>query len=464
MLRAGAARPHVLTVTMPGGTAVRLAAEQELRRRGWPRAMTPADADVLLIAGGSAAHFAEVLDAAWRAMPAPRARAHAALPDEVAAALEAGRARLGDRSEQALAAPAAGTSRDPYQNGDDAVGGQEPVGRDRGYDGRETGGRRPGTMGGAAHDGHDTGGMDMGRGTHHGHEAGGGGADDMGGMDMSGGAHHGHDMSGMDMGGMEMPGGLPMADRGADRDGLRLDQLHVPLGPVLPDWPAGLVVHLTLQGDVVQHAEAQILGPGGGGSFWDEPWRRAAAGEPVTTGEAVRRCAASYLDSLGRFLGVAGWDDAATVARRLRDDALAGVPGSRLRPAARRAVRRVARSRTLAWLTRGLGVLLPDDAAAAGVRGPALRAAGDVTARYRRWCAELAEAVGALEDGSPLGAAGPEPARGPLGDTHSPSAGLLAALPSLLDGAELAAARLIIASLDPDLDELAVPANSGHDH
>ena len=36
MLRAGAARPHVLTVTMPGGTAVRLAAEQELRRRGWP--------------------------------------------------------------------------------------------------------------------------------------------------------------------------------------------------------------------------------------------------------------------------------------------------------------------------------------------------------------------------------------------------------------------------------------------
>jgi hypothetical protein len=258
-------------------------------------------------------------------------------------------------------------------------------------------------------------------------------------------------MGGMDMGGMEVPGGLPMADRGADRDGLRLDQLHVPLGPVLPDWPAGLVVHVTLQGDLVQHAEAQALGPGGGGSFWTEPWRRAAAGEPVTTGEAARR-------------GAAGSDDAATVARRLRDEALAGAPGSRLRPPLHRFARRVARSRTLAWLTRGLGVLLPDDAAAAGVRGPALRAAGDVTARYRRWCAELAEAVGALEDGSPLGATGPEPPRGPLNDTQSPSAGLLAALPSLLDGAELAAARLIIASLDPDLDELAVPAHSGHDH
>jgi hypothetical protein len=214
----------------------------------------------------------------------------------------------------------------------------------------------------------------------------------------------------------------------------------------------------------VQHAEAQALGPGAGGSFWSDPWRRAAAGEPVTTGEAARRGGASYLDSLGRFLAVAGWNDAATVARRLRDDALVGVPGWRLRPPAHRFARRVTRSRTLAWLTGGLGVLVPDDAAAAGVGGPALRAAGDVTARYRRWCAELADDIAAVDDGSPLGAAGPEPPRGPLGDTRPPSAGLLAALPGLLDGAEFAAARLIIASLDPDLDELPAPAHSGHDH
>jgi hypothetical protein len=281
----------------------------------------------------------------------------------------------------------------------------------------------------------------------------------MGGMDMGG-----MDMGGMDMGGMDMPAGLRMAGRGADRDGLRLDQLHVPLGPVLPDWPAGLVIHLTLQGDVIQHAEPEALGPGTAGSFWSEPWRCAVAGEPVTTGEAARRGAASYLDSLGRFLGIAGWDDAAAVARRLRDDALAGAAGSRLRPAVHRFARRVARSRTLAWLTCGLGVLMPDDAAAAGVGGPALRAAGDVTARYRRWCAELAEAAAALDDGSPLGAAGPEPPRGPLDDTRTPSAGLLAALPRMLDGAELAAARLIIASLDPDLDECPVRAPASHDH
>ena len=38
-----------------------------------------------------------------------------------------------------------------------------------------------------------------------------------------------------------------MADRGDDRDGLRLDQLHLPLGPVLPDWPAGLVLRVITQ-------------------------------------------------------------------------------------------------------------------------------------------------------------------------------------------------------------------------
>jgi hypothetical protein len=427
LLRAGAARPHVLAVTMPGGTAVRLAAEEQLRGRGWPAAMTPADADVLLVAGDRAAPFAGVLEETWRAMPAPRARADAARPGEVAAALEAARARLGDRpGQQALATSAAGTGWDAHLSGDGAADGHEPDTTDGGRHGHETGGGSPGGMGGAA--------------------------------------HHGHDMGGMDMGGMEMPGGLPMADRGADRDGLRLDRLHVPLGPVLPDWPAGLVVHLTLQGDVVQHAEARALGPGGGGSFWDEPWRRAVAGEPVTTGEAARRRAAAYLDSLGRFLAVAGWDDAAMGARRLRDQTLAGTPSVRLGPAVHRFARRVARSRTLAWLTRGLGVLTTGDADAAGVRGPALRAAGDVTARYRRWCAELCDAAAALDDGSSLDPAATEPARGPLDDAGAPSAALLAALPRLLDGAELAAARLIIASLDPDLDDLPARAAASHDH
>ncbi|HEV2259806.1 MAG TPA: hypothetical protein VGS06_42400 [Streptosporangiaceae bacterium] len=397
LLRAGAARPHVLAVTMPGATAVRLAAEDYLRRRGWPEAMTPADADILLTCGDPADPMAAAVSETWQAMPAPRTRATAARPAEVAEALEEARARLTDRDAQRALAPV-------------------------------------GTRGAL---------LRHGRARQ---------------------ADHG-DMAGMDMGGMHMDmaagpvRGLPMAHQGDDRDGLRLDRLHVPLGPVLPDWPAGLVVRLTLQGDVVQQAEPEVLG-GGGGSFWDEPWRGAAAGEHVAAGDAARRRAAAHLDSLGRFLSLAGWGAAAQAARRLRDELMAGVPAGRLRPDARRFARRVGGSRTLAWLTAGLGELSAGDAAAAGA-GP--RPAGDVTARYRRWCADLEAAVSALEDASPLRPGDLEPPRGPAADGSAPSAGMLALLPGLLAGTELAAARLIVASLDPDLDELPARAAASHD-
>ena len=427
LLRAGAARPHVLAVTMPGATAVRLAAEEQLRRWGWPAAMTPADADILLVAGDPVSPLAGVLEETWTAMPAPRARAGASGPGEVAAALDAARARLGDRAGQlALAAEGTGHSRVGHNGGGDHQAGQE----------------------------HGTSG-------HHGHEAGGGG---LGGEDDAH-AMAGMHVSGMEMdtGGMAMPGGRRMAGRGGDRDGLKLDQLHVPLGPVLPDWPAGLVIRVTLQGDVVQEAEPEALGAGGG-SFWDEPWRRAAAGELVATREAARRRAAAHLDSLGRFLAVAGWDAAATVAHRLRDGILAGTPSGRLGQDVGRFTRKVARSRTLAWLTGGLGVLSAGDADAAGVRGPALRAAGDVTARYCRWCAELDETIAALDDGSPFDPMAIEPPRGPAEDGAAASAALLAVVPRLLAGTELAAARLIVASLDPDLDELPARAEAAHGH
>jgi hypothetical protein len=399
LVRAGAARPHVLVAAMPGGAAVRLAAEEQLRRRGWPVALSPADADVLLVAGVPAADIAASVQATWAAVPAPRVRALVTSPGEVAAALDAARAELATGAPRWLPA------------GDAAV--------------------LAGVNGGAA----------SGSGGSHGARA----------M-----ASH-QDTGDMDMG---MPGGLPMAERGEDRDGLKLDRLHVQLGPVLPDWPAGLVVGLTLQGDVVQYAEACAVGlAGGAGSFWTEPWRRAAGGEPVITGVAARRRGAAHLDSLARFLGLAGWDDAATTACALRDDALGGGPVSSLGLAVRRLAVRVARSRVLAWSTRGAGTLRPDEAAAAGVTGPAWRAGGDVTARYRCWCRELAGLTAAFDDGSRLDPAVLEPPRGRLDGARAPSASLLAVLPRLLAGAEFAAVRLIVASLDPDLDEL--PAGAG---
>ena len=351
LVRAGAARPHVLVAAMPGGAAVRLAAEEQLRHRGWPAALSPADADVLLVAGAPAADIAASVQATWAAIPAPRVRALVTRPGEVAAALDASRAELATGAPRWLPAGDAAVLMDV------------------------SGGAAPGPVG--SHAGH--------------------------GM-----AGH-YDMGDMDMG---MPAGLPMAERGEDRDGLKLDRLHVQLGPVLPDWPAGLVVRLTLQGDVVQHAEAAAVGlAGDAGSFWTEPWRRAAAGRPVITGVAARRRAAAHLDSLARFLALAGWDDAAATACVLRDDALGGKPASSLGPAVRRLALRVTRSRVLAWSTRGAGTLRPDVAAAAGVTGPAWRAGGDVTDRYRCWCRELISLMAALDDGSRLDPAVLEPPR-----------------------------------------------------
>ncbi|XRQ03863.1 hypothetical protein ACN3XK_45815 [Actinomadura welshii] len=196
-----------------------------------------------------------------------------------------------------------------------------------------------------------------------------------------------------------------MADRDDDRDGLRLDVLHVPLGPVLAHWPAGLRVDLTLQGDVVQAAEVTAVDTADAG-FWD-----------------AERRAASRLDSIGRLLHVAGWDAAGERAAVLRDAALAGAPDEALARRFAAFARRVGRSRTLRWMTRGVGTLTgrPD----LGV---------DVKDRLDEW---LRETGAALEGRAVL-------PRRPWGE-------LLAVLPPLLEGVGLAEARLIVASLDPDL-------------
>lgn len=235
--------------------------------------------------------------------------------------------------------------------------------------------------------------------------------------------------------GMDMPGELPMADRAEDRDGLKLDQLHVRLGPFLPDWPAGLVLSVAMQGDVLQDVVVESR-TSGAPSYWQLPWARAAAGEAVTVGEGARHRLAADADTLVRFLGVAGWPDAAMAARRLRDAALAGTGSDQLRRPAHRFVQQVARSRTLAWSTRGLG---------------AGDTATDVTARYRRRLRSLDVATSLLDDNRRLD---PEVLAPPLAQAEADLAGL----PALLTGAELAATRLIVASLELDGDQLSVPA------
>jgi hypothetical protein len=411
---------------MPGAARVRLAAERVLRLRDLPVALTSADADVLLVVGDGCPGLDAAVDRLWRDMPAPRTLVRARTAEEVADALETARVRLADATAQRMAAR---LPVPPWERGEGS-GSDVP-------------------HGGGAHGGNGHGGNGHGGGGHggggHGEHGGGHGADEMG-----------------------MPAGLPMAEQGPDRDGLSLDRLHIPLGPLLADWPTGLTVRLTLQGDVVQQAEVDTAvlrhdAPGGDVrphdaprmSFWTEPWDRAAAGGQVAAGEAVRRRTAAHLDSLGRLLAVAGWPAAAVGARRLRDDLLAGAAPHKVRPRAARLARRVGRSRTLFWLTRGIGPLTAGEAAAAGFGGPAARSDGDVPARYRQWLAAVVDGVPRLEDRAPLDPAREESPRGFLDGARPPSAALVEVLPRLLEGAELAAARLVVASLDPDPDELA---------
>lgn len=258
-------------------------------------------------------------------------------------------------------------------------------------------------------------------------------------------AEMGHGDMDMDM---DLPGGLAMADRAPDRDGLRLDILHLQLGPFLPAWPAGLVVDVTLQGDVVQEAHAYGWAASTARSWWDD-----AAGPPG-------RRAAAHLDSAARLLQLAGWSAAAYTARTLRDSVLhdASTPGTAAQVA--RLGAKVRRSRSLRWGLRDLGALPAERAAQLGISGPAQRADGDVHDRLLQW---LTEAWAALN-----GAAGRGGTRGEQVGGRTASQALIEAIPRLVIGQELAGARLIIASLDPDLadtdvvDTVAKPAVAQH--
>ncbi|MFC9397525.1 hypothetical protein ACFTWS_30825 [Streptomyces sp. NPDC057027] len=441
--RAALDRPAVLLVTAAGATRERLAVEAELARRRWPRASGPAAADLVAFAGDPAPtgddDWAELL---WNGVPAPKARVRVTDPEHAAHALEHGRMTL---------LVGAGTQGRQEQ--------REPAGRERhGSDGEHRPHPGPTASGPGEHDGH-------GRDAHPDHGASHAGTDH---------DHHGHggsrsstdhDHHGHHMGGVIL--GLPMAERADDRDGLRLDRLHVPLGPALPDWPAGLVVHTELQGDVVQRASVESLVPPSSSrpAFWSEPWLRFAAGAPVTVGEAARRRCAAHLDSVGRFLAVAGWRDPAAAAHRVRDQVLGDAPVVDIRSRLRPLTRRVRTSWTLRRLTSGVGTLSSEQAQRYGVTGPALLADGDAYGRLLVWLEEIDRAADACDDTSPLDAHALDGPRGRIAPEAPASRALLDVLPALLEGTEFACARLVVASLDPDLDELAPQhAHSGHAH
>ena len=107
---------------------------------------------------------------------------------------------------------------------------------------------------------------------------------------------HGQGGQGM-MGGT--PYGRPMAMTGDDlRDGLALDRYIVELGPFLPTLPPGLILEITLQGDVIQRAKV-IQPPYPLNSIWDAS---GAASRPVATAMQVEKGRAAH-----RLRCIAGW-------------------------------------------------------------------------------------------------------------------------------------------------------------
>lgn len=355
---------HVLVVESPGAWLTRVAVEQRLVRRGWRQAISPADADVLVVCGHPGGRLADAVEVVWEQMPGPRARVAVVDPDPstVDAALDQACGDLRDRARQR----------------DDAT-------------------RRPTAPPDATHEQHG----EM-------HQAG---------MDQAYMDHEHMDMSG--------PGGIPLAGGARGRDGLDMDVLHLPLGPILPYWPAGLVVSATMQGDVVADVEVDRLG-----SDHQPPEQLS-----------LRLQAACHCDDAAALLMLAGWESAAADAFGARDALLAGAPPQLVAEMLDRLRARMARSRSLRWSLRGLGVL--EDDLVARHQLPE-ETSGDVHARLMQL---LTLTRDRLRTGGTVG-------------IRSPA--VTAVLPDLVGGLDLAAVRLVVASLAPFATHQRVTASGGH--
>lgn len=382
---------HVLVVEAPGHAWTRMTLERACAKRGWRMADSAADADVLAVCGVPGPDLTQVIDSLWHQLPGPRSRIAVTTPSRADESLaEAARCLLdpewqrADATERPTSPP-----EPPMDHGDMDHGDMDPM----------------------DHEGMDHEGMD-----HKGME--------------------GMDHKGMDDGDMDMaPAGIPLAQGGEDRDGLEMDVLNVRLGPVLPHWPAGLVLDCALQGDVITQASLWVIdGP-------DPQDADVPAGDPAHWYAALR------CDSAARLLALAG-SPAGVAARRVRDaivDTVGSGPGGsgldpRVMPDLRDLRARLAGSRMLRWSLRDLAPVgassrdevekhrLPDH----------LR--GDCRDRLLGMLDRAAEAL----------------TQGRSGDTR-PRGIPAAAVTRLITGLDLAAARLVVASLDLEASSLVAP-------
>ena len=177
---------------------------------------------------------------------------------------------------------------------------------------------------------------------------------------------HGQGGEGM-MGGVPYGRMMPMPPTPDIRDGLALDVYTTQIGPFMPYWPAGLVLEVTFQGDVIQSAEV-VQPPYPPRDVDRVPFDRLLH-ETTALAQIERARAAHHLVCIARLLSLVGLPTlsrrAQILAARVRaNETIAIAP---LRKAA-------ARSGLTAALAPGLGRI--DDRLARELGGPAQRAAG----------------------------------------------------------------------------------------
>jgi len=428
LARWAARRAHVFIAELPGNWLVRAATQDLIADRGWLQAASPAEADVLAICGTAPEDFEPIIDRIWDQLPGPRVRVDIRDVASVSADLDRAATVLADSKSQRSEA------RDRH------LSAQPGIEDDTRADQHHTGAAAPGPPTEPASHQH------MGHGDEHvhgndhhersdpgGHEPAGNGADEHLGHDDT--RQHGHHVAehgghhDMDHGEMDMaPAGIALAHGGEDRDGLEMDELHVRLGPFLAYWPAGLVMRCVLQGDVITAAEARVMGVAGNE---DLQWR------PVSWMDAARQT-----DHVVDLLMLSGWPRASAGARRLRQMLLADPLDER---AAEKQVaglaRLVRRSRLLRWSLRDLAPVAVDEIHRYGL--PAALA-GDT---YDRLLTRLDMVHGLIRH---------ESDRPPLQVEWS---AIEHTLPALIEGLDLATARLVIAGLGIDASPAGV---SGH--
>ncbi|MTV27788.1 hypothetical protein FTX61_20570 [Nitriliruptoraceae bacterium ZYF776] len=274
-----------------------------------------------------------------------------------------------------------------------------------------------------------------------------------------------------------VPYGRPMATREDDRDGLSLDALPVPVGPLFSGFPDGLTARVTFKGDLVHRFE---LGPNpfvtAATTRADDPFIRALE-ERVAIAVLEQARARALLRWTADALRLHGLD-----ALAVRVLSLAGRAGPEHVATVRRLRRWITRSVVTGWQTRRVGHLETTQLVGLGA-GPVSRAAGvsedlraddpvyqrlgfvpirssdgDVAARWQQRLIEAEQALELAGRAGELVTGGQgeiESPRGRLALDDSPTGRLLELVPDLVTGVEWGDAVATLASLDLDLPEVA---------